>query len=78
MNPQRQHILDSIKEEYKSALDSVNLINAISAQTKITAEDVQVVVRNVAHLKIMLAEPFWTTEDLSSIKAASLITVKVK
>jgi hypothetical protein len=38
-----------------------------------TAEDwADTVARNKEHLKIMLAKDFWTTEDLTAIRAASV------
>jgi hypothetical protein len=53
---------------------SVDLINAIIAGTAMaddTAEDKQDCVdRNVAHLEIMVAKDYWTSEDMTAVNAA--------
>jgi hypothetical protein len=67
-----------IAQHYRAAMDSVNLINAIAAQTTITAQDVKAVNRNTEHLKIMLAKTFWTTENLAPLQAAAAVVVVVK
>lgn len=67
-----------ITKQYSAAMDSVNLINQIAAQAKITQEDVDTVHRNVAHLKIMLTKSFWTTEDLAPLRAAIAVVVVIK
>jgi hypothetical protein len=60
-----------IAQHYKAAMDSVNLINAGQPEG-MTAEDwADCLARNKEHLKIMLAKDFWTTEDLSPLRAAS-------
>ena len=62
---------EEIAQHYKAALDSVTLINAGQPEG-MTAEDwADCLERNKAHLKIMLAKDFWTTEDLSPVQAAS-------
>jgi hypothetical protein len=63
---------EEIARHYSAAMDSVNLINAGQPEG-MTAEDwADTVERNREHLKIMLAKDFWTTEDLSAIRAASV------
>jgi len=60
-----------IAKHYSAAMDSVNLINAGQPEG-MTAEDwADCLARNKEHLVIMLAKDFWTTEDLSPLRAAS-------
>jgi hypothetical protein len=60
-----------IAQHYSAAMDSVNLINAGQPEG-MTAEDwADCLARNKEHLQIMLAKTFWTTEDLSPLRAAS-------
>ena len=73
-----QETADQIAKNYSAAMDSVNLINQIAAQTTITKDDVDTVNRNTEHLKIMLAKTYWTTQDLAPLRAASIIVVVVK
>jgi hypothetical protein len=61
-----------IAKHFSACMDSVNLINAGQPES-MTAEDwADCVERNKAHLVIMLAKDFWTTEDLTAIRAASV------
>ena len=61
-----------IAKHYSACLDSVNLINGDKPE-KMTDEDwVDCLARNKEHLVIMLAKDFWTTEDLTAIRAASV------
>ena len=63
---------EQIAKHYSAAMDSVNLINAGQPEG-MTAEDwADCVARNKEHLILMLAKPFWTTEDLTAIRAASV------
>jgi hypothetical protein len=60
-----------IAQHYKACMDSVNLINAGKPEG-MTAEDwADCLSRNKEHLKIMLAKDYWTTEDLTPLRAAS-------
>jgi len=62
---------EQIAQHYKACMDSVNLINSGKPED-MTAEDwADCLARNKEHLKIMLAKDFWTTEDLSPLRAAS-------
>ena len=62
---------EQIAKHYSAAMDSVNLINAGQPEG-MTAEDwADCVARNKEHLVIMLAKDFWTTQDLTAIRAAS-------
>ena len=63
---------EQIAQHYSAAMDSVNLINAGQPEG-MTAEDwADCLARNKEHLKIMLAKDFWTTQDLTAIRAASV------
>jgi hypothetical protein len=63
---------EQIAKHYSACLDSVALINAGKPE-KMTAEDwADCLARNKEHLVIMLAKDFWTTEDLTAIRAASV------
>ena len=56
-----------IAQHYSAAMDSVNFINELVAgqHDTITAEEkADAIQRNVAHLEIMVAKDYWTTEDL--------------
>lgn len=59
---------EQIAQHYKAMGDSVWLINAVIAGE--TQGDKATVERNVAHLELMLAKDFWTTEDMSAVNAA--------
>jgi len=59
-----------IAQHYSAALDSVTLINALMAKDSRTAEEQDIVDRNVDHLDIMVAKDFWTTEDMAPLNAA--------
>ena len=61
---------EQIAQNYSAAMDSVNLINAGQPE-KMTDEDwADCLQRNRDHLVIMLAKPFWTTEDLTPLQGA--------
>ena len=63
---------EEIARHYSAAMDSVNLINAGKPEG-MTAEDwTSTVARNQEHLVIMLAKDFWTNQDLTAIRAASV------
>jgi hypothetical protein len=63
---------EEIAKHYSAAMDSVNLINAGQPEG-MTAEDwADTVARNKEHLKIMLAKDFWTTENLTPLRTASV------
>ena len=77
---------EQIAKHYSACMDSVNLINGGRPSTTVKdAEGNESVVytmseedwddcvaRNKEHLKIMIAKDFWTTEDLTAIRAASV------
>jgi hypothetical protein len=60
-----------IAKHYSACLDSVALINGGKPE-KMTAEEwADCLARNKEHLVLMLAKDFWTTQDLTAIRAAS-------
>ena len=65
---------EEISQDYTAMGHSVDLINAIIAGTAMaddTAEDKQDCVdRNVAHLEIMVAKDYWTSEDMTAVNSA--------
>ena len=61
---------DEIAGHYSAAMDSVNLINALMAQDSRPTEEQDTVDRNVEHLQLMVAQDFWTTEDLAPLNNA--------
>lgn len=69
---------EEIKKHYLACFDSINLINSISTQLKITQQDVDSVKRNIQHLQIMLTRTYWTTEDLKPLQDAVLVVVTIK
>ena len=62
-----------IAQHYSAAMDSVSLINGgkPSNWQNTDAEWADCLARNKAHLVIMLAKDYWTTEDLTPLRAAS-------
>jgi hypothetical protein len=63
---------EEIQRHFNAAMDSVNLINAGQPEGMEDAEWADTVARNKEHLVIMLAKDFWTTQDLTAIRAASV------
>jgi hypothetical protein len=63
---------EEIARHYSAAMDSVNLINAGQPEDMEDADWADTVARNKEHLKIMLAKDFWTNQDLSAIRSASV------
>ena len=65
---------EAIAQHYKAMGHSVDLINDIVAgnqdSDKDAAERQATVDRNVEHLQIMLAQDFWTNEDMTAANAA--------
>lgn len=61
---------EEIAQNYKAAMDSVNLINSVKPENSTDEEWADTIKRNKEHLEIMLAKDFWTTEDLKPLKAA--------
>ena len=61
---------EEIAGHYTAAMDSVNLINRLVAQSSLTQEEQDTVSRNVEHLQIMVTKDYWTTEDLTPFNNA--------
>jgi len=62
---------EQIAQHYSAAMDSVNLINAGKPEGMEDAEWADCLQRNRDHLKIMIAKPFWTNEDLTPLQQAA-------
>ena len=62
---------EEIQQHYNAALDSVNLINGGKPEDMSDEDWAACVERNKAHLQIMLAKDFWTTQDLTPLQAAA-------
>ena len=64
---------EQIAKHYAACMDSVALITSImdlKPKDMDIGEASETVARNVAHLEIMLAKDFWTTEDLTPLQQA--------
>ncbi len=66
-----QQTPEQIAQHYSAAMDSVNLINAGKPEGMSDADWTACLSRNKEHLVIMLAKPYWTTENLAPLQAAS-------
>jgi len=62
---------EQIAQHYSACMDSVNLINGGKPEGMEDAEWADTVARNKEHLVLMLAKPYWTTEDLTPLQAAA-------
>jgi hypothetical protein len=63
---------EQVARHYSAALDSVALIEAGQPEGVSNEDWADTVERNREHLKIMLAKDFWTNQDLTAIRAASV------
>jgi hypothetical protein len=63
---------EQIAQHYKAAMDSVALINGGKPEGMENADWADCLARNKEHLNIMLAKDFWTTEDLTPLRNASV------
>jgi hypothetical protein len=65
---------EQIAQHYSAMGDSVWLINAVIAGEQPVGDSEAMrkgcVERNVAHLELMRAKDFWTTEDMTAVDAA--------
>jgi hypothetical protein len=68
---QEKPTAEEIAKHYSAAMDSVNLINAGQPEGMEDADWADCLERNKAHLEIMLAKDFWTTEDLKPLQDAA-------
>ena len=67
--------IEEIQHHYSACLDSVNLINEFTSpgfkHEVLTNQEIEECIKaNVDHLKIMVNQDFWTTEDLTPLKNA--------
>jgi len=62
---------EQIAQHYKSAMDSVNLINGNKPKYIADSAWPDTIARNKEHLNIMLAKDFWTTENLKPLQDAA-------
>jgi len=62
---------EEVARHMSAAMDSVNLINAGQPEGMEDAEWADCLERNKAHLILMLAKDFWTTEDLKPLQDAA-------
>jgi hypothetical protein len=63
---------EEIAQHYSAAMDSVNLINAGKPEDMTTEDWTDTLKRNKDHLVIMLAKDYWTTENLTPLRTASV------
>ena len=71
MNEQiEQPTAEQIARHYSAAMDSVNLINSEKPEFTSDADWADTLERNAAHLEIMVAKDYWTTENLTPFTAA--------
>jgi len=65
---------EQIAQNYSAMGDSVALINDVIAGNVMADDDAadrqDCVDRNVAHLELMVAKDYWTTEDMTAANAA--------
>jgi len=63
---------EQIAQHYSAAMDSVNLINGGQPEMMSDADWADCLSRNKEHLVIMLAKDYWTTENLTPLRTASV------
>lgn len=66
-----QPTAEEIARHLSAAMDSVALINGDKPENTTDEDWADTLERNREHLRIMLAKPYWTTEDLSPLQAAA-------
>jgi len=62
---------EQIAKHYSAAMDSVNLINNGQPEGMTDKDWADCLSRNKEHLRLMIAKPWWTTEDLAPLRTAS-------
>jgi hypothetical protein len=62
---------EQIAKNYSAALDSVALINSTKPERMTDAEWADTLKRNRDHLVLMIAKPYWTTQDLTPLQQAA-------
>jgi hypothetical protein len=68
---------EKIDQNYKAAMDSVNLINGGKPENMTDADWADALKRNKEHLQIMLAKDFWTNEDLTPLQTAASVQAQI-
>jgi len=71
LTPIEQPTAEEIARHYSAAMDSVNLINGGKPEGMDDAEWADCLARNKSHLNIMLAKPWWTTQNLEPLQQAA-------
>ena len=66
----QQPTAEEIAQHYSAAMDSVNLINGDQPEGMTDADWADTLERNAAHLEIMVAKDYWTTENLKPLTDA--------
>ena len=66
-----QPTAEQIARHLSAAMDSVALIQAGQPEGMEDSEWADTLSRNQEHLRIMLAKPYWTTEDLTPLQQAA-------
>ena len=65
---------EQIVQHYTAMGHSIDLINAVIAETQMEDESADeknaCVDRNVEHLELMLTKDYWTDEDMTAVDAA--------
>ena len=61
---------EEIAHHYRSAMDSVTIINQVIANPEEYKNDETILSRNINHLNVMLDMDYWTTEDLTPFQNA--------
>ena len=64
--------VEEIAQHFLAMGHSVDLINGGKPEDMEDDDWADTVARNKEHLVLMIAKDFWTTEDLSAVKAASV------
>jgi hypothetical protein len=62
---------EQIAKNYSACMDSVNLINAGKPERMTDEEWADTLKRNKDHLVLMIAKPYWTTQDLTPLQQAA-------
>ena len=62
---------EQIQKQYDAAMDSVNLLNSSKPEGFTDSDWTDHRARNVEHLEIMVAKPYWTdAQDIAVLQAA--------
>ena len=69
--PVEQPTAEEIARHYSAAMDSVNLINAGRPEGMSDTDWTDCLRRNREHLNIMLANTYWTDQDLEPLIQAA-------